>query len=48
MLGIFISDDLKWDLNTQNLVKKANLMALLRKLASFETPHDDLKIFVYF
>ena len=48
MLGIIISDDLKWDFNTQNLVKKANCMALLRKLANFETPHDDLKLFVYF
>ena len=50
MLGTIISDDLKWDLNTQNLVKKANArMALLRKVASFGAPLEDLKtIYVLF
>ena len=44
LLGTIISDDLKWDLNTQNLVKKANArMALLRKVASFGAPLEDLK-----
>ena len=37
-------DDLKWDLNAQNLVKKANVrMALLRKVASFGATLEDLK-----
>ena len=50
LLGTFLSDDLKWDLNTQNLVKKANArMALLRKVASFGAPLEDLKtIYVLF
>ena len=50
LLGTIISDDLKWDLNTQNLVKKANArMALLRKVASFGAPLEDLKtIYVLF
>ena len=44
LLCTIISDDLKWDLNTQNLVKKANArMALLRKVASFGAPLEDLK-----
>ena len=48
--GTIISDDLKWDLNTQNLIKKANArMALLRKVASFGAPLEDLKtIYVLF
>ena len=44
LLGTVISDDLSWDLNTANLVKKANArMELLRKVASFGTSHDELK-----
>ena len=48
LLGTIISNDLKWNLNTQNIVKKANArMELLRKVASFGAPLEDLKI-VYF
>jgi hypothetical protein len=44
LLGTIITEDLKLDMNTQNLVKKANgRMELLRKLASFGTPIEDLK-----
>ena len=45
LLGTILSDDLKWDLNTSTIVKKANArMELLRKVASFGTPVEDLKI----
>ena len=45
LLGTIITDCLGWDLNTQNLVKRANArMELLRQVASFGTPVDDLKI----
>ena len=45
LLGTILSDDLGWDLNTASIVKKANArMALLRKVASFGTPPEDLKI----
>ena len=45
LLGTIISNDLKWNLNTQNIVKKANArMELLRKVASFGAPLEDLKI----
>ena len=42
--------DLKWDLNTANIVKKANArMELLRKVASFGTNPEDLKtIYIVF
>ena len=44
LLGTIISDDLSWDLNTLNLVKKANArMELVRKVASFGASEDDLK-----
>ena len=44
LLGTIISNDLKWDLNTSSIVKKANArMELLRKVASFGTPPEDLK-----
>ena len=44
LLGTIISDDLKWSLNTKNIVKKANArMQLLRKVASFGASEDDLK-----
>ena len=50
LLGTILADDLGWDLNTANIVKKANArMALLRKVASFGTPIDDLKtIYILF
>ena len=42
--GTIISRDLSWDLNTLNLVKKANArMQLVRKVASFGASVDDLK-----
>ena len=45
LLGTILTDDLLWDLNTQHLVKKANArMQLLRKVASFSPPVEDLKI----
>ena len=45
LLGTIISDDLKWDLNTSSIIKKANArMELLRRVASFGTPIEDLKI----
>ena len=48
LLGTIISNDLKWDENTTELIKKANArMCLLRKVASFSPPTQDLKI-IYF
>ena len=45
LLGTIISKDLKWDLNTAAIVKKANArMQLLRKVAGFGASVDDLKI----
>ena len=44
LLGVIITDDLKWDENTEYLVKKANSrMELLRKVASFTSSIDDKK-----
>ena len=44
LLGTIISNDLKWDLNTAMIVKKANArMELLRRVVSFGTPVEDLK-----
>ena len=45
-----VSNDLKWDLNTAQIVKKANArMALLRKVPSFRPPVEDLKdIYILF
>ena len=43
-MGTIISDDLRWDLNTHNIVKKANAsMELVRKLSSFGASEEDLK-----
>ena len=48
LLGTIISDDLKWDLNTQNIIKKGNArLQLLRKAAGFSPPIEDLKT-IYF
>ena len=42
LLGLIISDDLKWDKNTEYLVKKAySRMELLRKVAEFTKSIDD-------
>ena len=44
LLGTTVTNDLKWDVNTANLVKKANAsMQLLRKIAEFAPPISDLK-----
>ena len=50
LLGTIISNDLKWDLNTAAIVRKANArMELLRRAASFGPPIEDLKdIYVLF
>ena len=48
LLGTIISDDLRWDLNTKNIVNKSNArMQLLREVARFSPPIDDLKT-IYF
>ena len=45
LLGTVISNDLKWDMNTNNIVKKANArMELLRRVASFGASLEDLKL----
>ena len=44
LLGVQLTDDLKWNENTLELVKKANSrMILLRKVASFGASIDDMK-----
>ena len=44
LLGMIIQNDLKWDSNTANLVKRANSrMILLQKLAEFGAPKDYLR-----
>ena len=44
LLGTIIQKDLRWDLNTKHLVKKANArMEILRRVSSFGAPIQDLK-----
>ena len=44
LLGVVISDNLKWEENTTSLVKRANArMELLRKVASFTTNREEKK-----
>jgi hypothetical protein len=44
LLGTILTNDLKWDKNTDNIVKKAFArMELLRKLSMFGAPIADLK-----
>ena len=44
LLGTTITNDLKWELNTATIIKKANArLELLRKVASFGAPIEDLK-----
>ena len=44
LLGVVISNDLKWDQNTSNLIKKADSrMELLLKVAEFSTSIEDKK-----
>ena len=45
LLSTTITSDLIWDQNISSIVKKANTrMELLRRVAQFGTPKDDLKI----
>ena len=45
LLGTIISDDLHWDLNTKNIVKKANArMEILRRVASFGASDEDIQV----
>ena len=44
LLGVMIANDLKWDKNTQYLVKRAyKSMEILRKVASFTTSMEERK-----
>ena len=44
LLGVIVTDDLKWDKNTEYLIKKAHArMELLRKVAGFTASIDDKK-----
>ena len=44
LLGVIIQDDLKWDANIANLVKRANArMVILLKLSEFCAPREDMK-----
>ena len=50
LLGVIISDDLKWDKNTEFLVKKANTrMQLLRKFSKFtKSIEEKMNIYVLY
>ena len=50
LLGTVIQSDLNWDMNTAEIVRKANArMQLLRKIVSFGAPIQDLKqIYILF
>ena len=50
LLGVIITDDLKWEANTESIVKRANMrMELLRKVASFGTNVDEKRnIYILF
>ena len=50
LLGTIITNNLRWEENTSNIVKKANArMQLLRKVASFGTSVEELKnIYILF
>ena len=50
LLGFVITDDLKWDKNTEYLVKKAySRMQLLRKMSEFTTSVEDkLEIYILY
>ena len=44
LLGTIITNNLKWDRNTEHIVKKAYArMEILRKLSSFQAPETDMK-----
>ena len=45
LLGVMVTDDLKWDNNTQYLIKKAyKQMQILRKAVNFKAPIEDRKL----
>ena len=45
LIGTVITNNLKWDENTKEIIKKANMrMCLLQKVASFKPPRKDLKL----
>ena len=45
LLGVILTDDLKWHRNTQNLVQRAyKRMSILRNLVAFNVPKYDLVI----
>ena len=45
LLGTIITDDMTWEENTKELIKKANMrMWLLRKVSSFKPSREDLKL----
>ena len=50
LLGTIIQKDLKWDLNTAEIVRKANArMEILRRVSNFGAPIQDLiDIYVLF
>ena len=50
LLGVIITDDLKWEANTESIVKRANMrMELLRKVASFGTNVEEKRnIYILF
>ena len=50
LLGVIITNDLKWDANTEYLVKRANKrMELLRKVSSFGTSKEEKRnIYILF
>ena len=48
VLGVILTNDLKWSKNTESLIKRANArMELLRMLSSFNAPIKDMVI-IYF
>ena len=48
LLGTIISHNLSWDLNIQNIVKKANArMEIIRRVSSFGASTEDLKTLYY-
>ena len=50
LLGVTITNDLKWDANTAEIVKKANArLELVRKISSFSASLEDIKtIYILF
>ena len=50
LLGTFITNDLKWDLNTNNIIKKANSrLQLIHKISEFGASQSDMKdIYILF